>query len=258
MSARGFSVPELLAAVVIVLVLAGVIAGSGMKVYESASLATSANNIRSLAAGGLSYLAENNNTYWPWRFSHPNRDVTWWFGFESWGSQQGREGTRSFDPEKGPLAGYVPKGLRPDPSFAMKGGAFKPKYQAGYIGIGYNALLGGAMEGLFQSRNPQQAENWKLVNHGQLSNPAEVVVFCTSAQVAFQPPASPTNPMIEEFYGIDHKEITVHFRHNGKALVSFATGNVGFLEMDESTRDNRMPRANVGRFAPVGDTKFLR
>ena len=64
--------------------------------------------------------------------------------------------------------------------------------------------------------------------------------------------------MLEEFYGVDEKEVTVHFRHNGKAMVSFASGNAGFLDMDESTRDPRMPKANVGRFAPKGDTTYLK
>ena len=63
--------------------------------------------------------------------------------------------------------------------------------------------------------------------------------------------------MLEEFYGVDAKEVTVHFRNNGKAMVSFASGNAGFLDMDESTRDPRMPKANVGRFAPVGSTTYL-
>jgi len=47
-------------------------------------------------------------------------------------------------------------------------------------------------------------------------------------------------------------------RHNGKAMVSFASGNAGFLEMEESTRDKRMPKANVGRFAPAGSTLSLK
>jgi len=64
--------------------------------------------------------------------------------------------------------------------------------------------------------------------------------------------------MLEEFYGVDESNVTVHFRNNGKAMVSFASGNAGFLEMDESTRDRRMPHANVGRFAPSGDTRYLK
>lgn len=245
----GFSLVELLSAVSIVLVLSAVSAGAGWKVYESTSLAVSANNIRQLAAGGVNYLADNNNVYWPYRSNDPanGAGVTWWFGFEPITSLNKPEGQREFDPAKGPLGGYVPKGFRPDPSFALGGNAFKPKYKNGYIGTGYNVLLGGGFLGA-----AAQAQ------HLQITSPSKVVVFFTSAQVnTFQSPASSRNPMLEEFYGVDDKETTVHFRHNGKAMVSFATGNAGFLEMDESTRDRRMPKANVGRFAPKGNTTYL-
>ncbi len=240
----------MLAAVVIVALLAVITAGTARQVYQNASLAVSANNIRQLAAGGVNYLAENNNVFWRYRGPGPDgrAGVAWWFGFEPASSLGAREGAREFDPELGPLGGYVPKGIRPDPSFAIGARAFKPKYRNGYIGVGYNVLLGGGFFGALPR-----------VHALQLQDPANTVVFFTSAQVnTFQTPASSRNPMLEEFYGIDEKEVTAHFRHNGKAMVSFASGSAGFLEMDESTRDTRMPKANVGRFAPVGDTKYLK
>ena len=95
-------------------------------------------------------------------------------------------------------------------------------------------------------------------SYWSLANPSKIVVFATSAQInTFQRPASPRNPMLEEFYLLDDREITVHFRHNGQAMVAFADGSVGFLPIDESTRDPRAPQANVGRFAPVGSSKYL-
>jgi len=246
----GFTLVELLAVIAIVLVLSVVSLGAGWKVYEFSSLAVSANNIRQLAVGGVNYLADNNNVYWPYRSNDPANGVgvTWWFGFETIASYNRPEGQREFDAIKGPLGGYVPKGFKPDPSFALGGNAFKPKFKNGYIGTGYNVLLGGGFLGA-----------GTRAQHLQLSDLSKVVVFFTSAQVnTFQSPASAKNPMLEEFYGIDEKEVTVHFRNNGKAMVSFASGNAGFLDMDESTRDPRMPKANVGRFAPVGDTTYLK
>ena len=244
-----FTLVELLAVIAIVLVLSVVSLSAGWKVYESSSLAVSANNIRQLAVGGVNYLADNNNVYWPYRSNDPANGVgvTWWFGFETIASYNRPEGQREFDANKGPLGGYVPKGFKPDPSFALGGNAFKPKYKNGYIGTGYNVLLGGGFLGAGTRSQ-----------HLQLSDPSKVVVFFTSAQVnTFQSPASAQNPMLEEFYGVDANEVTVHFRNNGKAMVSFASGNAGFLDMDESTRDPRMPKANVGRFAPVGSTTYL-
>jgi len=247
---RAFSLVEILVATAIVLVLGATVTGVGWKAYGKSSLAVSANNIRQLAAGGTAYLADNNYIFWPFKRADSDRNAFWWYGFETFASIKQAEGMRTFDPEQGPLGGYVPKAIRPDPSFAFTGKAFKPKYRNGYLGIGYNVLLGGK----WQWDNDVKS----LGNYWELTVPSQVVVFFTSAQVnTFQAPASSKNPMIEEFYGIDEKEKTVHFRHAGQAMVGFANGSAGFLPMDETTRDPRAPTANVGRFAPINSKKYL-
>lgn len=240
-----FTVIEITVSTVLVLLLSALLAQAGWRVYESSSLAVSANNIRQLSAGSVQYLAENNHRFW--KFRQNSKDGTvFWFGFETRDSMGRPEGQRSFDPEAGPLAGYVPASLRPDPSFALHGGAFKPKYAAGYLAIGYNGVLGGGF-----GKNPP-------MTYWELSNPARVVVFATSAQVnTFQRPASADNPMIEEFYLIDERETTVHFRHGDQAMVAFADGSCGFLPMDPTTRDNRFNKSLIGRFAPIGSKKYL-
>jgi len=249
--AAAFTLIELMAVLGILGILVALSAGALREGIRKASLATSANNIRQLAAGSAGYLMENRQTFWPYRETvrEPDkRGISWWFGFESQESLGKPEGQRSFDPQDGPLAGYVPAGFDPDPSFGFAGEPLKPKFRFGYIGIGYNVLLGGGWMGV----QPK-------VRLHQLENPSRVVVFATSAQInTFQPPASSKRPMIEEFYGIDEREKTVHFRHSGEAMVAFADSSVGFLPMEESTRDNRDPDADIGRFAPVGSTEYLR
>lgn len=251
-----FSLVELLVTIAIISILGIMIFSVAKSVYCNAAFATSANNIRQLAVGGINYLADHNNVFWSYRTNDTNNGngITWWFGFEPVASVGRPEGSKEFDPSKGPLGGYIPKGIRPDPSFSLQGNAFKPKFRNGYIGIGYNIEIGGGFQSLTNCSH-----------YGSLSDPAKVVVFCTSAQINdFQSPASPSHPMIEEFYSFDKgagaqgRYPSVHFRHNGKAMVSFATGNAGFLDMEESTRDSRMPQANVGRFAPKGDTTYLK
>jgi type II secretory pathway pseudopilin PulG len=243
-----FSLVELLVAIGVIVVLLAVAAPAVWGAYKTSSLAVSANNIRQLAAGSAAYLGDNNFVFWKYREGVPRQGVRWWFGLEPSASLSASEGNRTFDPLKGPLSGYVPAGFRPDPSFGFSGKPFKPKYKFGYIGLGYNVLLGGGWTGF----SP-------LVRYWELQNPAEIVVFATSAQVnTFQRPASSRNPMVEEFYGIDDREVTVHFRNNGQAMVAFANGSAGFLPMDESTLDRRAPNAQVGRFAPKGSTKYLR
>jgi prepilin-type N-terminal cleavage/methylation domain-containing protein len=245
MRKNGFTLIELLAVLAVVAVLSLLVSTAAWKLYCSSSLAVSANNIRLLSAGASQYLMEHNYTYWKYR-EDDVAGTKWWWGYETYTSQSAGEGKRTFDPERSPLAGYIPASLRPDPSFAMNGNAFKPKYKSGYIGVGYNVVLGGGFFGT--TKKPL-----KPLRQWQLSDPSKVVVFATSAQVY---PFS-SKPLIEEFYGIDEKEITVHFRNGGMAMVGYANGSAGFLPMDESTRDGRAPKANVGRFAPVGSKKYL-
>jgi prepilin-type N-terminal cleavage/methylation domain-containing protein len=246
----GFTLVELLTVVAILAILITLSAATAQQVIRQSSLATSANNIRQLAAGAAAYLGDNNYTFWRFREGVPdpgNRGVRWWFGFEPQHSLSLPEGRRILDTMDGPLGHYVPGGFRPDPSFGHTGKPFKPKYQFGYIGVGYNVLLGGGWTGGAPMR------------YFELENPQETVVFATSAQVnIFQRPASARNPMIEEFYGFDQNETTIHFRHGDQALVVYATGNAGFLPMEKSTQDKRAPEANVGRFAPRGSFKYLR
>ena len=92
-----------------------------------------------------------------------------------------------------------------------------------------------------------------------ISRPGEIVMFATSAQVnTFQAPASASKPMVEEFYYVDDREVTVHFRAgSSRAMVVCVDGNLRELPMDPTTRDARMPSANIGRFAPVGNEKYL-
>ncbi len=248
--AGGFTQVEVIVTAAILAVLVPLVFLSAKKVFLSSSLAVSANNLRVLAAGGQAYLGENNYRFWSWRKTSTdpeNSGVQWWFGLEPLDSPR-IEGSRILKPQKGPLGEYIPAGLCPDPSFRFTGKPFKPKFRFGYIGVGYNVLVGGGWGGV---ETP--------LSYFDFEKPEKTVIFATSAQInTFQRPASYKNPMLEELYGFDQNERSIHFRHHGKAMVVYATGNAGFLEMDESTRDSRAPEANVGRFAPKGSLLYLR
>lgn len=245
-----FTIVELVVVTATIIVLCAVAAPAVWGAYKTSSLAVSANNIRQLAAGGAAYLADNNYRFWPYRRDGEvdgAKGAIWWFGFESAKSLGKPEGQRTIDMDNGPLGPYVPRNIAPDPSFGFTGTPFKPKYKHGYIGIGYNVLLAGTNGWMPKGHEP--------LRYWDLQRPEKTVVFATAAQVnTFQKPASARHPMIEEFYGFDddrRKIPSVHFRHNGHAMVSYATGSVDLVAMDPETADRRAPDANVGRL-PAG------
>lgn len=242
---HAFTVVELLVVVAVLITLSAVAAPAVWSAYKSSSLAVSANNIRQLSAGGMAYLGDNNYCYWPFLRTNTEGQV-WWYGLEPAAHRGKPEGERIIEMERGALGAYMPRNIVPDPSFGFSGKPFKPKYKFGYIGVGYNVVLANGWQ-TFAPPKPQPLRYWEL------TNPAQTVVFATSAQVyPFKP------KFIEEFYGLDQRETTVHFRHGSSAMVSFADGSAGFLPMDPATKDARAPDANIGRFAPKGSTKYLR
>lgn len=241
-----FTLIELIVVVAILTVLAGVAVPAVWGAYKSSSLAVSANNIRQLSAGGMAYLADNSYRYWPFLTKTDEGDV-WWFGLEPKAHLGKPEGQRVIEMNRGPLGDYMPRNMVPDPSFGLAGKPFKPKFQFGYIGVGYNVILANGWQTVLRPGARQPLKYWGL------TNPSQTVVFATSAQVyPFK------HDFIEEFYGLDQREVTVHFRHGSNAMVSFADGSAGFLPMDPSTRDAKAPDANIGRFAPKGSFKYLR
>lgn len=230
---RGFTLIELMVSITIITILVMLLIPAARSVYASTTNATSAHVISQLNAASQSYLADNNMTYWSYR-TPANGGTQWWFGFESAASLNSPEGHRWLDLTQGPLGPYIAAsgGICEDPSFTRHGNVFKPKYGATHFAYGYNLLLPGKSPLTF-------------------GHPGQVPVFATCAQVnTFQSPASPSHPMVEEFYYFDTTEMTVHFRIGGMAMVGYADGSAGYLPMMSGTLDKRMPGANIGRINP--------
>ena len=52
--------------------------------------------------------------------------------------------------------------------------------------------------------------------------------------------------MIEEFYYVNSREKTAHFRHSEKGCVVFGDGSVSLNEFPEGSIDDRMPDQWIG------------
>jgi len=73
-SLRAFTFIELLVVIAIIVVLAALIVPAARKALESGQRATCLGNMRGLAAGLLSYTADNNNRFpvWGWAYNEPS------------------------------------------------------------------------------------------------------------------------------------------------------------------------------------------
>ena len=240
-----FTLIELLVVAAIVAILIGLSLPVISQVKIATARAISVRSLSQLMTGGRLYLGDHNNQLWPYQ-QDTTAGTQWWFGFETWQSQGMPEGQRTCDYSQGPLGPYViaSGGIKTDPAFLQYSPRLKPKYQDGNYGYGYNTVLAADSAG-----NPRNAL--------QVALPSEMIVFATCAQVnTWEAPASPNNPMIEEFYMITDSTAfaTAHFRHGGDALAAFLDGSVRALsmatDMQPGSQNMLIPSANIGRFNP--------
>ena len=236
---RAFTLPELLATMVLLGVLLTLLAPAALAVRRQTTLATSSSALRQLSIAAQNYLAENDGWFFRYR-ENASGGIQWWFGFESASGPSG-EGQRILDKSKGPLGPYIADsaGTVPDFAFTSLGASFKPKFKNGYFGFGVNTELTGGTSGNDTNR---------LLRIHRVTRPGQTALFATCAQInTFQAPASVKNPMLEEFYLFTTNEITIHFRHAGNALVAFADGSQREVPGDRALFNSRLPSACVGR-----------
>ena len=119
------------------------------------------------------------------------------------------------------------------PSFDYSSSLYKYKAKGAAYGYGYNLFLGQAS-----------------ISMDRVANAAEIALFADAAQINdFQAPASPENPLMEEWYYIDDSADypNVHFRHRQRANVVFCDGHVGGESPVPGSMDPRLPTQKIGR-----------
>lgn len=237
MKRAGFTLLEMLVSVALLGVLCALTMSGISKVRTSLQAAKCLNNLRQLSAATALYLADNRQVYFAYTAAVPEGQL-WYFGLETGG---GSEGNRDLDTTRSALFPYINQvgGIELCPSFPYESALWKPKFKGASYGYGYNIYL--------SNKNALTIEN-----------PSRIILFGDCAQVnGFQPPASATNPMIEEFYLLDRASKTVHFRHGDSANILFLDGHIEKFTMCPGTLDARMPGANVGRITEQGSMEYL-
>lgn len=217
-SSRGFTLVELL--VVIVLIVAVAILGftGYSEVRTLANQATSAGNLRQLAAANLHY-ASDHQTYCPTDLD--GRNLTRWHGART-------SVTTPFDAEKGLLSEYLGKSGRigkcPELEKLITAASFN---ESGAGGYGYNDTYIGNNP----FAQPEPGRPSPPNRPANLSNPTRVLMFATVALAVsggIQDYASAAPPFEVDANGRLRGKLqpSVHFRFNGKALIAWCDGHV--------------------------------
>lgn len=232
---RAFTLVEMLVVIAVIAILAAMLLPALARSRESAERIRCVSNQRQLGLAVQMYWDDHNGNAFRYGGVATNGGRLYWFGWLG----SGAEGERPFDATPGALFPYLQgRNVGICPSLKYDLGQFKLKATGAAYGYGYNLFLSA------EQGHPQ-------VKVSSVARVSDAALLADAAQVnTFQPPASPNNPMLEEFYYIDATEATVHFRHERKANVLFCDGHIAAERFVPDSIDPRLPSQYVGRLPP--------
>jgi len=242
---RAFTLTELVTVIAVISILAALLVPVLGKGKMSAQQADCVSNLRQLGIATQLYWDENSEYCFNWIYGATNDGVIYWFGWLH--NDDLPEGQRPFDLSQGVLFPYLNGGdVRLCPTLYSTPAQLKLKGDGDVFSYGYNFYLSAPMT------KPSVSAN-------KIKNPSNLAVFADSAQINdFQDPASPANPMLEEWYYLDlqtnyssaNTYPNGHFRHSQKANAVFCDGHVDSERFVTGSIDPKLPSQFVGQLRP--------
>ncbi len=230
----GFTLVELLVVVALIASLAALLLPALTRSKTAAQRIKCVSNLHQLGLATQLYWDDNNGSCFRYGGALTNGGQLYWFGWIG----PGAEGQRAFDATQGALYPYLQgRGVELCPALNCFRSQLKLKASGATYGYGYNYYL---------STDPPKPP--VTVNH--IGQPATLTLLADAAQVnTWQAPASPSNPMLEEWYYVDNSvdQPNGHFRHTRKANVLFCDGHVALEGFVPGSIDRRMPSQWVAR-----------
>ncbi|MBM3833149.1 MAG: prepilin-type N-terminal cleavage/methylation domain-containing protein [Verrucomicrobia bacterium] len=232
---QAFTLIELLVVLAVIAILSALLFPAITTSKSSAQRISCVGNLRQLGLAGQMYWDDHGGNAFRWRGIATNGGNIYWFGW----LEHDLEGKRSYDRTQGALYQYLGgRGVEVCAALNYVHPQFKLKATGASYGYGYNICLSSPM-----GQPP--------VNVQSIPRLAETVFLADAAQVnTFQAPASPENPMLEEFYYLSTNEATTHFRHMKSANAVFCDGHVAREKPLAGSLDLRLPNQTIGRLRP--------
>jgi prepilin-type processing-associated H-X9-DG protein/prepilin-type N-terminal cleavage/methylation domain-containing protein len=241
--ALAFTLIELLVVIAIIAILSALLLPALAQSQKSAQRAKCMENLHQLGLAAEMYWEDASGYCFAYEDSATNGGILYWFGW----LQNGAEGQRDFDISQSALFPYLRgSSVEQCPSLDFFSPQFKPKATNQICGYGYNKYLAPTNAGL-------------LATVSRVLQPPQTALFADSAQINnFEAPASPSHPMLEEFFYEDletnyaslNNYPNCHFRHRQRANVVFCDGHVGLETCVPGSIDKKLPSQLVGQLPP--------